>query len=110
MSAFTGLEHASPKRIGRVSDAFSKPPNEVIFISRIPTHTVEHAPAAFAPALAKGQLLQKIVQSKRLCKESKPAESILLEHVAHVDFSYFGKVQNQLGWHDSWQHSLSLPL
>jgi general secretion pathway protein J len=36
--------------------------------------------------------------------------SILLDHVSDVELTYFGEMQNQVGWHSSWQHALSLPL
>jgi prepilin-type N-terminal cleavage/methylation domain-containing protein len=37
-------------------------------------------------------------------------QSILLDHVSGVAFTYFGEMQNKIGWYGSWQHALSLPL
>jgi hypothetical protein len=51
-----GLEHASPRRIGRPRiRRIRQATNEVIPVSQIPTHTVEDAPAASRP------LLQKVI-------------------------------------------------
>jgi hypothetical protein len=53
-----GLEHASPRRIGR--PRIRQATNEVIPVSQIPTHTVEDALAASRP------LLQKVIQSSSM--------------------------------------------
>jgi hypothetical protein len=37
------------------------------------------------------------------------SKSILLDEVSDAKFAYFGKKQNEIGWHSSW-HALSLPL
>ena len=51
-----GLEHASPRRIGRPPiRRIRQATNEVIPVSQIPTHTVEDASAASRP------LLQKVI-------------------------------------------------
>ena len=58
VSEGAGLEHAPPRRIERPRiRRIRRATNEVIPVSRIPTHTVEDAPAASRP------LLQKVIQS-----------------------------------------------
>jgi general secretion pathway protein J len=73
----------------------------------IATGGLQNVSVVFDPTNEQVQILWGLYRPPGLTYEDK---SILLDHVSNAEFAYFGELQKRIGWHDSWEHALSLPL